>query len=73
MPLLWDMLHNVTNDNAQGEYYLTDIIGMLVSSGHIVSAFAAPSYDETLGVNSRQQMAEAEQNFAPSQASAAHG
>ena len=61
MPLLWDMLHNVTNDNAQGEYYLTDIIGMLVSSGHIVSAFAAPSYDETLGVNSRQQMAEAEQ------------
>ena len=34
---------------------------MLVSSGRVVSAFAAPSYDETLGVNSRQQMAEAEQ------------
>ena len=32
MSLLWDMLHNVTNDNARGEYYLTDIIGMLVSA-----------------------------------------
>ena len=61
MELLWQMLHNVTNDNAQGEYYLTDIIGMLVSAGKVVSAFAAPDYKETLGVNSRLQMAEAEQ------------
>lgn len=61
MDLLWQMLHNVTNDNAQGEYYLTDIIGMLVKGGHVVSAFAAPDYKETLGVNSRLQMAEAEQ------------
>lgn len=58
--LLWQMLHSVTNDNAQGEYYLTDIIGMLVSAGKRVSAFAAPDYKETLGVNSRIQMAEAE-------------
>lgn len=61
MELLWDMLHRITNTNAQGEYYLTDIIGMLVSAGKLVSAFAAPDYKETLGVNSRQQMAEAEQ------------
>lgn len=60
MSLLWTMLHNVTNNNAQGEYYLTDIIGMLVSAGKIVSAFAAPDCKETLGVNSRAQMAEAE-------------
>lgn len=60
MSLLWDMLHSVTNDNAQGEYYLTDIIGMLVSAGKIVSAFAVTDYKETLGVNSRAQMAEAE-------------
>ncbi|MCH4179060.1 MAG: bifunctional UDP-N-acetylglucosamine diphosphorylase/glucosamine-1-phosphate N-acetyltransferase GlmU [Megasphaera sp.] len=60
MSLLWQMLHGITNDNAQGEYYLTDIIGMLVSEGKIVSAFAAPDYKETLGVNSRAQMAEAE-------------
>ncbi|WP_301962562.1 bifunctional UDP-N-acetylglucosamine diphosphorylase/glucosamine-1-phosphate N-acetyltransferase GlmU [uncultured Megasphaera sp.] len=61
MELLWQMLHNVTNNNAQGEYYLTDIIGMLVDASKVVSAFAAPDYKETLGVNSRLQMAEAEQ------------
>ncbi len=61
MSLLWDMLHHVDNNNAQGEYYLTDIIGMLVHDHKIVSAFAAPDYRETLGVNSRLQMAEAEQ------------
>lgn len=61
MSLLWDMLHHVDNNNAQGEYYLTDIIGMLVHDQKIVSAFAAPDYRETLGVNSRLQMAEAEQ------------
>jgi bifunctional UDP-N-acetylglucosamine pyrophosphorylase / glucosamine-1-phosphate N-acetyltransferase len=60
MPLLWDMLHRVTNKNAQGEYYLTDIIGMLVAEGKTVSAFASSNYKETLGVNSRLQMAEAE-------------
>lgn len=61
LSLLWDMLHNVTNENAQGEYYLTDLIGMLVDAGKVVSAFAAPDYNETLGVNSRQQLAQAEQ------------
>ena len=61
LSLLWQMLHNVNNNNAQGEYYLTDIIGMLVSAGRVVSAFAAPDYRETLGVNSRQQLAAAEQ------------
>lgn len=61
LSLLWDLLHQVGNNNAQGEYYLTDIIGMLVSAGKVVSAFAAPSYEETLGVNSRRQMAAAEQ------------
>lgn len=60
LSLLWDLLHHVGNQNAQGEYYLTDIIGMLVSQGKVVSAFAAPSYEETLGVNSRRQMAQAE-------------
>lgn len=60
LPLLWDLLHHVGNNNAQGEYYLTDIIGMLVKDGKVVSAYAAPEYQETLGVNSRLQLAEAE-------------
>ncbi len=58
--LLWQTLHSITNDNAQGEYYLTDVIGLLVQAGQIVSAFTAPDFEETMGVNSRRQMAAAE-------------
>ena len=54
------MLHRIGNNNAQGEYYLTDIIGMLVADGKTVSAVAAEDYRETLGVNSRLQLAQAE-------------
>ena len=60
LSLLWPLLHQISNDNAQGEYYLTDIIGMLVAAGKVVSAYAVPAYQETLGVNSRLQLAEAE-------------
>ena len=63
IPLLWDLLHQIGNSNAQGEYYLTDIIGLLVEKGETVSALAAPDFRETLGVNSRLQLAEAEKIF----------
>ena len=33
LPELWELLHRIGNNNAQGEYYLTDIIGMLVADG----------------------------------------
>lgn len=50
----------LTNNNAQGEYYLTDIIGMAVAEGVTVNV-AHPAADfETLGVNSRLQQAELE-------------
>jgi len=58
--LLWQTLHSITNDNAQGEYYLTDVIGLLVQAGQVVSAYAAPDFEETMGVNSRLQLSEAE-------------
>ncbi|ERT59265.1 bifunctional UDP-N-acetylglucosamine diphosphorylase/glucosamine-1-phosphate N-acetyltransferase GlmU [Megasphaera vaginalis (ex Srinivasan et al. 2021)] len=60
IPLLWELLHDLKNDNAQGEYYLTDIIGMLTERKAVVGAVAAADYAETLGVNSRQQLAAAE-------------
>ncbi len=60
LPELWELLHRIGNNNAQGEYYLTDIIGMLVADGKTVSAVAAEDYRETLGVNSRLQLAQAE-------------
>lgn len=49
-------LARVTTDNAQGEEYLTDVIGLLVGDGEIVSAVSAPEV-ETLGVNDRVQLA----------------
>ncbi|OVZ55416.1 UDP-N-acetylglucosamine diphosphorylase/glucosamine-1-phosphate N-acetyltransferase [Pigmentiphaga sp. NML080357] len=56
------------NDNAQGEYYLTDIIAMAVADGAPVLA-AAPDHEwETLGVNSRVQQAELERIYQRTQA-----
>ncbi len=49
-------LSRVTTDNAQGEEYLTDVIGLLVGDGEVVSAMSA-SATETLGVNDRAQLA----------------
>lgn len=60
LPMLWPLLHTITNHNAQGEYYLTDVISLLVASGAKVGAFAAADYEETMGVNSRIQLAQAE-------------
>jgi bifunctional UDP-N-acetylglucosamine pyrophosphorylase/glucosamine-1-phosphate N-acetyltransferase len=48
------------NDNAQGEYYLTDIIVMAVRSGCQVNAVVAPTVTEVLGVNDKVQLAELE-------------
>lgn len=57
---LWPCLTHLSSDNAQGELYLTDVIGILVNAGDTVSAYMTTDYDETLGVNSRVQLAEAE-------------
>jgi len=46
-------LSRLTNNNAQGEYYLTDIIGMAVADGLTVSVAHPDAAFETLGVNSR--------------------
>ncbi len=48
------------NDNAQGEYYLTDIIAMAVSDGMEVATYQPASEWEVLGVNSKAQLAELE-------------
>ena len=45
--------------NAQGEYYLTDVFEILIQSGQIVLPIVAPDADETMGVNSRAQLAAA--------------
>ncbi|BBE52144.1 Bifunctional protein GlmU [Ferriphaselus amnicola] len=58
--LLRQWLSALKNDNAQGEYYLTDIVAMAVAQGVQVQT-AHPTHDwEVLGVNSKQQLAELE-------------
>ena len=57
---LFDNLRNLGNQNAQGEYYLTDLLGQLRTSGHSVGAVIANDPAEALGVNSRKELAEVE-------------
>ena len=52
-------LHRLENDNAQGEYYLTDMVGVFVAEGLGVEVVTADDPLETLGINSRVQLAEA--------------
>jgi bifunctional UDP-N-acetylglucosamine pyrophosphorylase / glucosamine-1-phosphate N-acetyltransferase len=56
------------NDNAQREYYLTDIVAMAVAEGVPVVASAAPDETEVLGVNSPHQLADLERRFQRRQA-----
>jgi bifunctional UDP-N-acetylglucosamine pyrophosphorylase/glucosamine-1-phosphate N-acetyltransferase len=57
---LRDWLGRLRNDNAQQEYYLTDIIGMAVDAGVPVVATQPDRVAETLGVNNKLQLAELE-------------
>ena len=60
---LGEWLARLSSDNAQNEYYLTDIVGMAVDAGLPVRT-ANPGYEwEVLGVNSKVQLAELERVF----------
>ena len=48
----------LTNANAQGELYLTDVIGILKTAGESIAAIMIDDFTETLGVNDRVQLAE---------------
>jgi bifunctional UDP-N-acetylglucosamine pyrophosphorylase/glucosamine-1-phosphate N-acetyltransferase len=53
-------LRRLSPENAQGEYYLTDIVEVLHDAGYPVSTMVAPDPMETAGVNDRAQLAVAE-------------
>lgn len=53
-------IHALENNNAQGEFYLTDIIAMAAKSGVVINTVQPASIDETLGANNRVQLAELE-------------
>jgi len=58
--LLRKWLGRLKNDNSQGEYYLTDVIGLAVRDKVTIKPFIAPSAEEVLGVNDKVQLAEVE-------------
>ena len=58
--LLAPALRRITPDNAQGELYVTDVVGVLAEAGHPVVSLVADDAGETQGVNDRAQLAVAE-------------
>lgn len=57
---LQQWLENLDNDNAQGEYYLTDVVAMSVGAGVNVHGVKADNWTEVMGINDKKQLAEAE-------------
>lgn len=57
---LLSALPMLDNNNAQGEYYLTDVFGILIREGRHVVPVTAEDAEETMGVNSRIQLAAAD-------------
>lgn len=55
---LFDQLHRLATDNAQGEYYLTDLVAMYRQQNKHVETLCLDSADELRGVNSRMDLAE---------------
>lgn len=60
--LLRDLVGRLGNDNAAGEYYLTDIVGLAVAGGHSAAVVTCDEA-ETLGINTRAELAAAETAF----------
>jgi bifunctional UDP-N-acetylglucosamine pyrophosphorylase/glucosamine-1-phosphate N-acetyltransferase len=60
---LGDWLGRLSNSNAQGEYYLTDVIAMAVADGLVVATEQAMDEMEVLGANDRIQLAQLERHY----------
>lgn len=58
--LLSLFLKNMDNNNAQDEYYLTDLIEFAVENGKDINTFTVSDSEEILGINTRRQLADAE-------------
>jgi bifunctional UDP-N-acetylglucosamine pyrophosphorylase/glucosamine-1-phosphate N-acetyltransferase len=60
--VLWELLDRVRPDNAKGEYYLTDVVGLAREAGLSCGAIEADA-EEVVGVNSRAELAQVEALF----------
>lgn len=57
--LLFDSIANLSRDNDQKEYYLTDLVAMTRNQDLLVAAILSPDPEEILGINDRTELAEA--------------
>lgn len=62
-PIVFPLLEKIDNNNAKGEYYLTDIIGLLKEKNHRVEAVIAEDYFISIGINNRWELQEAQKKF----------
>ncbi len=64
LPAKWLIasLNKLSNDNSQGEYYLTDMVAMAVADGLAINTVCCQDNAEVAGVNTRQQLAELERH-----------
>ncbi|MDC8754552.1 bifunctional UDP-N-acetylglucosamine diphosphorylase/glucosamine-1-phosphate N-acetyltransferase GlmU [Erythrobacter sp. sf7] len=60
---LFALLRRVGNDNAQGEYYLPDIVNIAIADGRTCAVIVATGADEVSGINSRAELAAAESRW----------
>lgn len=68
--ILTTHLPQLQNDNAQGEYYLPDLVALHRAAGGRISAIIADDAEETMGINTRAQQAQAEAVYRRRQAQA---
>mgnify|MGYP000952348955 FL=1 len=68
--ILTTHLPQLQNDNAQGEYYLPDLVALHRAAGGRISAIIADDAEETMGINTRSQQAQAEAVYRHRQAQA---
>ncbi len=57
---MFALLNRVGNDNAQGEYYLPDIVNIAIADGRVCAVVSTEDPDEVAGINSRSELAQAE-------------
>ncbi len=65
LPAKWlsESLSKLGNNNAQGEYYLTDMVALAVEDGLKINTVCCDDNAEVAGVNTRQQLAELERHY----------
>ncbi len=70
LPTSWliGVLEQLTNNNAQGEYYLTDIVALAVKDGVAINTVCCQDNMEAAGVNTRQQLVQLERHYQKLQA-----